>query len=81
MKNREIHPWTMLPADYAGLVIFTIGYGFAIRAAVVQDAWLMIAAAGITTIGGALKVGSTRYKGRIDRERQARRQRDERDSG
>jgi len=75
MNRREIHPWDMLPADYAGITIAMFGLAIAFRAAMLNDGWLMMTAATVTGVGTLLKFASTRYKGRIDRERRARQDR------
>lgn len=69
MKQRPIEPSDMLPADYAGVIAVFAGLALAFRSAAGVDAGLMWIAVAVTTVGAVLKVGSTRYKGRIDRER------------
>lgn len=69
MKERPIEPSDMLLADYAGLIAVLAGLGLAFRSAPTHDVGLMWTAVAVTTVGAVLKVGSTRYKGRIDRER------------
>jgi hypothetical protein len=59
MNEREINPWDMLPADYAGVALTLMGIGFAMASAVQQDARLMIVAAALASVGGVLKVRST----------------------
>ena len=72
MSHRSIDPSDMLPVDYAGAAAALAGLGLALRAAVIDDVALLWVAAGVMAVGTALKVGGTRYKARIDRERTAR---------
>lgn len=69
MSENDIHPWDMLPIDYAGTVLVMTGVGIGLTAAVAQSAWIMLMAAGVSTIGATLKLKGTWYKARIDRER------------
>ena len=69
MATRPIEPSDMLPADYAGAFALFVGVGLAFRGIAINDVALMWIGVGVAAVGTVLKVGSTRYKGRIDRER------------
>lgn len=71
MTEHDMPP-DMLPIDYAGVLLGMSGVAIALVSAILQDPWIMVAAAGVSTIGAALKLKGTWYKARLDREREVR---------